>query len=163
MSKKTSAYARKRRAMGLPVRPDPHTITLPVTVRFANKHEIDLQLNPHTTLEKFREGVADRTDWQMLDLRVKLGNALAKQHWPPYAQDMDAAQKALLSAQERHDKTGKWELSQPEYVAIGEALNSTDALQLHCTRRQLRDAIEAVYLDSKDIKHRKSWRALECS
>lgn len=159
--KKTTAYARKRRAMGLPVQPDAHTITLPVNIRFARKHEIDLQLDPHTVLDKFRECVADDPDWHLLNLRVNWGKVLSEAHWPQYTDDMIAAQEALTDVQARHGKTGKWGFSQLEYVAIGDALNSADALQLHCTRRELRDGLEAVYRENAAVGHHKTWRAME--
>ncbi len=149
--------------MGLPVQPAPRTITLPVNIRFSGSHEIDLQLNPHTTLEKFQDGVAEESDWHLLALRVKWGKVLSEAHWQQATDSMITAQESLLSVQARHDKMGKWSLSQPEYVAIGEALNMSDTLQLHCTRRQLRDALEAVYLSNAAISRHKPWRALEAA
>ena len=46
---------------------------------------------------------------------------------------------------ERNARTGKWGCSQPEFAAMGQGLNCTDEMQLQCTRRELRDALEAVY------------------
>ena len=163
MSKKTTAYARKRRALGLSAQPDPSIIALPVNIRFASSHEIDLQLNPHTTLDKFQEGVADESDWHLLALRVNWGKVLSEQHWPQAVGEMIAAQESLLAVRARNEDSGTWDISALEYVAIGAALNMADTLQLHCTRRQLSDALQAVYRADDVVAHRRSWRALEAT
>ena len=93
--KKTSAYARKRRALGLPAHPSPHTIKLPVTLRFSQQHEIDLQLTPHTTLDKFREGVAEDSDYHLLALRLNWARLLAEEHFPDCVEPCVEAQLAL--------------------------------------------------------------------
>lgn len=159
--RKTSAYARKRaRQPDWQQRGQQHT-TLPVTIRFAPRHETDLQLSPHATLDMFREGVAEENDWHLLALRLNWGRLLAERHMKEFADILAAAQEALRAVRERHGRTGRWGVSQPEFVAMGEGLNHTDTMQLKCTRRELRDALEAVYQANDAIKQKRQWHELE--
>lgn len=138
----------------------PH-IKIPVTMRFSQRHETDLQLIPHMTLEKFREGVADESDWHFLALRLNWGRFLADEHFHEATQHMAEAQQALAAVRERHSKTGKWGASQPEFAAIGLGLNACDEMQLNCTRRELRDALDAAYRANEYITKKRPMAELE--
>lgn len=130
-------------------------IQLPVNIRFAKSHEIDLQLSPHTMLEKFRDGVAEESDWHLLALRLNWGRVLADEHFSDGVQVMSDAQAAIRAVRERNERTGQWGVSQPEFAAMGDGLNCCDAMQLNCTRRELRDALGAVYRVNEYIKHKR--------
>lgn len=136
---------------------------LPVTIRFAQRHETDLQLNPHTTLDKFRDGAAEEGDWHLLALRTNWGRVLAERHFVDAAPEMMAGQDALLAVKEHYIRTERWGIAQPEFVAMGQALNLTDAIQLQCTRRELRDALEVVYRANDRILRKRRWADLEAS
>lgn len=120
-------------------------LALPINIRFSAKDELKLQLSPHNLLDLFRTGDADETDWHTLALRLNWGRFLAERHFPDGSQPLAAAQEALRAVKARHSRTGKWGCSQPEFAAMGLGLNCTDNMQLQCTRRELRDALEAVY------------------
>lgn len=142
--KKTSAYARKRRSLGLPV-----------TIRFSQQHEIDLQLTPHTTLDKFRDGSAMDGDYHLLALRLNWARLLAEEHFPDCVEPCIEAQLALHGVAMRHQTKGQWGIAQPEFAAICFALNTVDDMQLNCTRRELRDALEAVYLANDNLSRQR--------
>lgn len=161
--RKSSAYARKRAHQSHWQQHGQQHIKLPVNIRFAQHHETDLQLNPHTTLDMFREGVAEEKDWHLLALRLNWGRLLAERHMQEAAPILAAAQEALRDVRERHGRTGRWGISQPEFVAMGEGLNHTDTMQLQCTRRELRDALEAVYQANDEIKHKRQWHEMEAA
>lgn len=121
-------------------------IKLPINIRFEQKHETDFQLLPHLCLSKFRDGTADSADVNTLAVRLNLGRVLAEAHFgADVAEPLRQAQKALHAVKERHARTGAWGTTAQEHAAMGAVLNSTDAMQLQCSRRDLRDAIEAVY------------------
>ena len=120
-------------------------IKMPINIRFTEHDETKLQLVPQTLLECFRTGSANEGDWHTIALRLNWGRLLAEDHFPDAAQDLEMAQKALCSVKDRHQRTGKWGTSQQEFAAMGQGLTVTDAIQKQCTRRELRDALEAVY------------------
>lgn len=120
-------------------------IKLPINIRFNSQDETQLQLVPQTLLECFRTGTADESDWHALALRLNWGRLLAEDHFPDAAPDLAQAQDALRAVKDRHERMGKWGISQPEFAAIGNGLTVTDAMQRQCTRRELREALQAVY------------------
>lgn len=120
-------------------------LALPINIRFSSSDELKLQLSSHNLLDLFRAGEADEPDWHALALRLNWGRFLAEQHFPDGIQPLADAQDALRAVKERNARTGKWGCSQPEFAAMGQGLNCTDEMQLQCTRRELRDALEAVY------------------
>jgi hypothetical protein len=119
--------------------------TLPVVYRFSQGNETDLQLIPHTSLSKFKEGAADSRDWHTLASRVNLGNTLAYTHYEGEVKTMmDRATQALGSVFKRHEKTGAWGCTGDEFNSMGDGLNLTDQMQKECTRRELQDAMAHV-------------------
>lgn len=120
-------------------------VALPINIRFSSGDELKLQLSPHNMLELFRSGEAEESDWHALALRLNWGRFLAERHFPDGVEPLTEAQDALRAVKERNARTGKWGCSQPEFAAMGLGLNCCDQMQLQCTRRELRDALEAVY------------------
>jgi hypothetical protein len=119
--------------------------SLPVTFRFCQENETDLQLIPHTCLSKFKEGAADSQDWHTLASRLNLGNTLAYTHYEGEVKGaMDRAIFALRDVKERNARTGAWGCTGDEFNAMGDGLNLTDQMQKECTRRQLQDAMAHV-------------------
>lgn len=134
----------EKRAAHRPARPAKE-LALPINIRFSSKDELTLQLSPHNLLERFRSGEAEESDWHALALRLNWGRFLAERHFPDGTEPLTEAQEALRAIKERNARIGTWGCSQPEFAAIGLGLNCTDQMQLQCTRRELRDALEAVY------------------
>ena len=115
---------------------------LPVTYRFCQQNETDLQLIPHTCLSKFKEGVADSQDWHTLASRLNLGNTLAYTHYEGEVKEMmDKAALALRSVFQRNERLGTWGCTGEEFNAMGDGLNLTDQMQKECTRRELQAAM----------------------
>lgn len=120
-------------------------IQLPVNIRFNSADETQLQLVPLAFATSLIEGTADESTWHTLMLRINWGRFLARDHFPDVEQAMVQAQDAMRSVRDRNGQVGKWGVAKPEYDAIYEALRICNEMQLQCTRRELRDALEAVY------------------
>lgn len=127
-------------------------IKLPITIRFNEKDEQDLQRKPHQMLKGFRTGEADEGDWHTITLRLNWGKVLSVAHFPDSVPQAEAGLEAIRSVKARHERTGKWGISQPEYEAIDWALAHMDGMQQMCTRRELRDALEAVYTANEYLR-----------
>ena len=153
--KKTTAYARNRDARGLPPGHFHNSIQLPVTIRFAQTHETQLQLAPHTALEKLKRGVADEEDYTLLAVRLNWARFLAESHFHGSIEPCQTAQTALKRVAQANANNAQWLALCADIAAIGEGLNIADAIQLQCTRRELRDALSAVY----DINQRLTAKA----
>lgn len=121
----------------------------PVVFRFSGKNEFDLQHIPHQTLERFRDGTATEPNWHVLAARLNLGRVLADTHFVDASPAMVAAQDALVAVHARAERLGTWGCSQPEFQAMGEGLNLTDAMQVQCTRRELSAAFVKIYEGSR--------------
>lgn len=127
-------------------------IKLPITIRFNAQDEQDLQRKPHQMLNGFRNGTADEGDWNAITLRLNWGKVLSVAHFPDSVPQAEAGLEAIRSIKARHERTGKWGISQPEYEVIDLALAHMDGMQLMCTRRELRDALEAVYTANEYLR-----------
>ena len=138
--RKTSAYARKR---NLAAHHGRGHVTLPITIRFYPKDESDLQRKPHEMLKGFRTGAAEESDWHAITLRLNWGKVLSVAHFPDAVPQVDSGLDAIRAIKARYERTGKWGISQPEYEVIDWALAHMDGMQQMCTRRELRDALEA--------------------
>lgn len=120
-------------------------IQLPVNIRFNSADETQLQLVPLAFATTLIEGTADESTWHTLMLRINWGRFLARDHFPDVEQAMTQAQTAMRSVRDRNWQLGKWGVAKPEYDVIYDALRICNEMQLKCTRRELRDALEAVY------------------
>jgi hypothetical protein len=138
MTRKTSTYARKRKALGLPS-------TLPINMRFNADVENKLQLIPHDSLANFKHGHQTEPDWHTLAARCNLGSTLARDHFDEATQVMNAAIEALASSWERFKRLGRMGMTGAEYNAVAAALVLTDDMQKLCTRRELDSAMTTVF------------------
>ncbi|AOG24368.1 hypothetical protein [Acidovorax sp. RAC01] len=120
-------------------------IKLPIYFRFGARDEVDLQRKPHAMLNGFRAGVAQESDWHAITLRLNWGFVLSTRLFPDSVAEARAGLDAIRAVKDRHERTGKWGVSQPEYEAVDWALAHMDGMQQMCTRRELRDALQAVY------------------
>lgn len=142
--KKTTAYARNRAARGLPPGHFHNSIQLPVTIRFAQTHETQLQLAPHAALENLKNGGAEE-DYTLLAVRLNWCRLLAESHFHGSIEPCQNAQAALKRVAQANAGAAQWRAQAEDVAVIGEGLNIADAIQLQCTRRELRDALSAVY------------------
>lgn len=137
----------QRRAMKkakLPRRGHGH-IQLPINIRFNSADETKLQLVPLELAMNFIEGTADESTWHTVMLRINWGRFLARDHFPDVEPALVEAQMAMREILARNERTGKWGAAKPEYDSIYEALRISNEMQKQCSRRELRDALEAVY------------------
>ena len=120
---------------------------IPMTIRHDAESERELQLNPHVELLKLREGCADEGAWHTLVCRLNVGVTMAHQtHRKSEYLLAQAGLQAMREIWARYERTAKWGASGDNIKDIGEALVTTDNLQLSLTRRQLAEAIR--YVDS---------------
>lgn len=141
MTRKTSAYARKRRAIGV-------ASLLPINMRFSQDVETKLQLIPHDSLANFKRGRQSEGDWHTLAARCNLGSTLARDHFEEATQTMNAAIEALASSWQRFKRLGRMGMTGEEYNAVATALVLTDDMQKLCTRRELDAAMASVFQEA---------------
>lgn len=138
MTRKTTPYARKRRARSL-------TSNLPINMRFSRDVETKLQLIPHDCLANFKAGRQTEPDWHTLAARCNLGSTLARNHFSEATEVMNAGVEALGSAWQRFRRLGRMGMTGDEYNAVAAALALTDDMQKLCTRRELDAAMTTVF------------------
>jgi len=145
--RKTSKYKRKRDMAAKngfsPI------FRLPKTIRFGAQEDRLLKLLPHDELENFRLGLATDPSWHTITARINMGYVLAGEHFPDERVRMEACLAHLRAVHERHQKTGTWGMTGEEFHTIGDGLNYCDEMQNQCTRRELDDALSAVYAVSE--------------
>jgi hypothetical protein len=145
MTRKTSTYARKRKALGAHYH-------LPINMRFNADVENKLQLIPHDSLANFKHGRQTEPDWHTLAARCNLGSTLARDHFEEATQTMNAAIDALASSWERFKRLGRMGMTGAEYNAVAAALVLTDDMQKLCTRRELDSAMTTVFQQAAIFK-----------
>lgn len=118
----------------------------PIAFRHNAEEETALQLAPHLSLSKFRQGIADEQDWHTLAARVNVGSIAANWHDQSEAIGaMNDGLHAIRSVSARHQRTQAWGITGDELKAIGEALNLTDEIQKGLTRREMASVIRYVF------------------
>lgn len=126
----------------------------PVSIRFSEEDERNFQLTPHAELLKMRNGAGTDESWDTLEMRIKWGQAMARQHGTPEVQNaLTEAFSGLASVHERYTRVSQYGLSGEESAAIGQGLSLTDELQLVSTRRELRDALNQTLVFLKKKPH----------
>lgn len=130
-------------------------LTIPAPFRYDSKSETNLQLVPHSELDKFRHGLADEVAWNTLAFRLNWGYVLADEFSDEARAEMIKGLDAIRSVKARHESTGKWGMTGEEFFAVGESLNLTDDMQAKTTRKEQLEAIRktmAVNEYTKAIK-----------
>lgn len=127
-----------------PVRGAGH-IQLPINMRFSAEDETKLMLEPVKCAERLRDGTAEEGDWHAVILRLNWGRLLNKSIFNEGEGLLAEAQDAMRSIKARGLQYGSWSASTPEFNSISEALTLCNQMQTMCTRRELRDALQAVY------------------
>lgn len=137
-----SRIKRPRNKAHKPCRP-----SIPMTIRFNSADELILQLVPHQELAKLIAGDGDAVSWNTITARLNLGMTLAAGLFTGASQTMTASLNAICDVRDRFQRVGKYGVSGNEAQMIGAGLVMCDELQKNCTRRELRAAIEYVYLE----------------
>lgn len=136
---------RRALAKAKPLRRGSGHIQLPINIRFSAGHETDLMLVPLQCLERLRDGTADESDWHTTILRLNWARLLNKANFTEGEYLIAQAQDAMRAIKARGDEYGSWSASTPENSVIHDALVLCNQMQLQCTRRELRDSLQAVY------------------
>lgn len=129
-----------------PPRPGAGHQTIPITIRFNPADETRLMQAPIECAERLRDGTAEEGDWHAVTLRLNWARLLNKANFEDGEAYFSEAQAAIRAIKERFDQYDTWSMSTPEYDCISRALILCNQMQGMCTRRELRDSIEAVYL-----------------
>lgn len=137
----------QRRALkkSKPPRPGAGHIQLPINMRFSAVDETKLMLEPVKCAERLRDGAADEGDWHAVILRLNWARLLNKAHFYEGEELISKAQDDMRAIKARGDQYDSWSASTPEFNAIHDALLICNKMQTMCTRRELRDALQAVY------------------
>lgn len=120
-------------------------IQMPITMRFSAEDETKLMLEPVKGAERLRDGTADESDWHAVILRLNWGRLLNKANFTDGESLLAEAQDAMRAIKARGLQYGTWSASTPEFNTISTALTICNQMQTMCTRRELRDALQAVY------------------
>ncbi|AXF52883.1 MAG: hypothetical protein [Bacteriophage sp.] len=120
-------------------------IQMPITMRFSAEDETKLMLEPIKCAERLRDGTAEEGDWHAVILRLNWGRLLNKANFNEGESLLAEAQGAMRVIKARGLQYGSWSASTPEFNTINTALTICNQMQKKCTRRELRDALQAVY------------------
>lgn len=120
-------------------------IQLPINIRFSAQDETRLMQTPIESAERLLAGTADESDWHTTIMRLNWARLLNKANFDEGESLIEAAQDAMRAIKARGEKYGTWSASTPEHKVINEALVLCNQMQKMCTRRELRDALQAVY------------------
>lgn len=125
---------------------------IPSVFRHSAAADTDLQLVPHSELDKLRDGTADEYTVNTLAFRLNWGYVMAGEHFDTLEvrQTMIEALDAIRSVKERFSRLGKYGCTQVEFQALGAGLNWTDEMQKGTTRKEQRDALRIVDLVNED-------------
>ena len=121
-------------------------VEIPITLRFSPADETKLMLEPIKCAERLRDGTAEEGDWHAVALRLNWARLLNKANFEDGESHFSEAQAAIRAVKDRFDQYGTWSTSTPEWEAVERALTRCNQMQRMCTRRELRDSLEAVYL-----------------
>lgn len=120
-------------------------IQISITMRFSAEDETKLMLEPIKCAERLRDGMAEEGDWHAVILRLNWARLLNKANFDQGEDLIEKAQDAMRAIKARGLQYDSWSASTPEFNAIHEALILCNQMQTMCTRRELRDALQAVY------------------
>ena len=102
-------------------------------------------LVPLQCADRLLAGTADESDWHTTIMRLNWALVLNKANFTEGEQVIELAQDSMRAIKARGLQYGSWSASTPEFNAIHEALVICNQMQTMCTRRELRDALQAVY------------------
>lgn len=111
------------------------------------KAGVGLKIKNHVALDAIMHGNADRSMVDDMIAAFNIAEALYKVNPDlglDYAQEIKAAQDAILGLGQRYLKTGKVLFTGPEMLAVREAMDIHDAQLDQATVREMEQAIDLV-------------------
>ena len=148
MTRKTSAYARKRAHIS-PAQAEYDRLTAVYRVmgrvqHFTPTERDKLALPVHAAFDGLMNGTASEPDFHTVAAVVNVCLLHAEQIGPSVVEQIQAAQAGLMRCWERHKATAKWGLDGPARQDIAAAVDMHDQLLELCTPLQLSTAMKQV-------------------
>ena len=146
MSRKTSTYARKRRAHTAR-RADPHSVyrVLNRTEPLREEERAQLLVPVRLSFEKMRSGTGTEHDFDTLAATVNLCMVVAETVSSDMLHFTQQAQDALMDMHARHKRTGRWGLDHASLELLPSVIHIYEQLLELCAPAQLKRAwIEVV-------------------
>jgi hypothetical protein len=141
-----------------PVRKKPKSYT-PIVFKINKELHEGIKQPPRTSLRRFREGIADATDWFNISFRIRVGIYLARaEYQQETVEDMTDAFMLCdtIYTRAKQDNGPDWTITPEEIDYIESALDAVDIMQDETTRRaqlyahQVSQKIMHVYVKSFD-------------
>lgn len=129
---------RRALAKSKPPRRGTGHIELPITMRHGSNEELDLMLVPQLSADHMRDNIADESDWHTIIMRLNWGRVLNRENFENGEEIIAQAQAVMVQVK------GNWSLTMPQYNTVTSALTLCNQMQKACTRRELRDSLEAM-------------------
>ena len=144
----------QRRALKKAKNPRPGVghIQLPINIRFSAQDETRLMQTPIESAERLLAGTADESDWHTVMERLNWARVLNKSNFDQGEQMVEEGQNAMRAIKARGLQYESWTASTPEFNTISGALVLCNQMQTMCTRRELRDSLQAVYDQNDYLK-----------
>ena len=127
-------------------------IQLPINIRFSAQDETRLMQTPIESAERLLAGTADESDWHTVMERLNWARVLNKANFDQGEQMVEEGQNAMRAIKARGLQYESWTASTPEFNTISVALVLCNQMQTMCTRRELRDSLQAVYDQNDYLK-----------
>lgn len=118
---------------------------LPIQYGLSREMKTDMRLPYHLSLDLFKRGLGTDDDAHQIVSALLVGHELAKLYSPQASQAMQEAIDAISAVKARGDQTGQWGVSGDQFRAISEALVLMDDMQEGASRREVRNALMAVW------------------
>ena len=129
---------RRALAKSKPLRRGTGHIELPVTLRHGSDEELDLMLMPQLSADHMRDGIATEPDWHTVVMRLNWGRVLNRENFENGGEVIAQAQDVMVLV-----KDGLL-LNHEQYDTVTSGLTLCNQMQKACTRRELRDSLEAM-------------------
>ena len=126
----------------------PKYAAIPISIGLSAEMQTNLKLPPHMILDAFTHGRGDESGAHTLIAAVNLGAVLSRTQSTDAQAVMESGLVAVQSVKDRGERGGKWGVTGDEYKAIAAALVLSDDMQMISTRRDLREAVRAVYREA---------------
>ena len=107
-------------------------------MRHGSNEELDLMLVPQLSADHMRDNMADESDWHTIIMRLNWGRVLNRENFENGEEIIAQAQAVMVQVK------GSLSLTMPQYNTVTNALTLCNQMQKACTRRELRDSLEAM-------------------
>lgn len=118
---------------------------LPITLGLSAEQKQDLRLPYHLALDAMKRGAGNDDEAHLLFTSLLTARELSKKFNADIQREVQEALDAVIAVKERGDKTGKWGVSGDQFRLISRGLVLMDDMQDAATRRDVRDALTAVW------------------